>query len=186
MMSECNHKRGTGRMQSSAISVCRNCRDLLCSICGLTIEWYEGVRVTNPPVQWRYCEKPACIEVEAAYHGVPIAEMIQYRDALRAKRMQPPMRLPQPPYTGTILSGGSSQGVVARPERVEYTPSPFKLDPGEACWCNRGKDCDGSHEIFIADPVNVCGECGEEFEISEADPHWSTGRGPICPKARTP
>ena len=91
------------------------------------------------------------------------------------------MRLPQPPYTGTILSGGSSQGVVARPERCQSMPSPFKLDPGEACWCNRGKDCDGSHE-YNRRSGECCGECGEEFEISEADPHWSTGRGPICPK----
>jgi hypothetical protein len=36
-------------------------------------------------------------------------------------------------------------------------------------------------------PVQVihrCGECGETFEISDTDPHWSTGRGPICPKRR--
>jgi hypothetical protein len=165
-----------GRGRSSAITWCRNCRDFLCSICGLTIEWYEGLRVTNPPVQWRYCEKPACVEVEAAYHGYPIDEMMQHRNALRAKRLQPPRRLPQPPYTGTILPGGA--------ERIKFTPLPFKLDPGEACWCNRGKDCDGGHEIFIGEPVNVCGECGEEFKISDDDPHWSTGRGPICPAER--
>ncbi len=29
--------------------------------------------------------------------------------------------------------------------------------------------------------INVCGECGETFEISKDDPHWSTGKGPICP-----
>lgn len=29
--------------------------------------------------------------------------------------------------------------------------------------------------------VNVCDECGDTFEISKDDPHWSTGRGPICP-----
>ena len=30
--------------------------------------------------------------------------------------------------------------------------------------------------------INVCGECGESFEISDVDPHWVTGRGPICPR----
>jgi len=32
--------------------------------------------------------------------------------------------------------------------------------------------------------VHVCGMCGESFEISDQDPHWATGRGPICPKAQ--
>jgi hypothetical protein len=180
----CDHRRGMGRTRSSAITVCRNCRDFICSICGLTIEWYEGLCVTNPPVQWRYCEKPACVEVEAAYHGYPIDEMIQHRNALCAKRLQPLRRLPRPPYTGTILPSLprlQSGPVQSRPERINFTPLPFKLDPGEACWCNRGKDCDGSHEIFIGAPIHVCGLCGKTFEISDDDPHWSTGRGPICP-----
>jgi hypothetical protein len=30
--------------------------------------------------------------------------------------------------------------------------------------------------------VNVCGFCGQTFQIAPDDPHWSTGRGPICPK----
>lgn len=31
---------------------------------------------------------------------------------------------------------------------------------------------------------HVCGTCGESFVISDSDPHWSTGRGPICPMDR--
>jgi len=34
-------------------------------------------------------------------------------------------------------------------------------------------------------PVEVthrCGLCGKTFQISKDDPHWSTGRGPICPE----
>ena len=29
--------------------------------------------------------------------------------------------------------------------------------------------------------VHRCGLCGQTFQISKDDPHWSTGRGPICP-----
>jgi len=55
------------------------------------------------------------------------------------------------------------------------------LDPGEACWCNLGKDCDGSHQVWIEEPTNICGFCGEEFQISATDPHFLSGRGPRCP-----
>lgn len=184
MTSTCDHTRGMGRRRSSAITVCRNCRDFICSICGLTIEWYEGLCVTNPPVQWRYCEKPACVDVEAAYHGYSVAEMSEHRSALRAKRLLHHLQdrgiEPRPPYVPpeqTVLPSGAV--------RIQFTPQPFTLDPGEACWCNRGKDCDGGHEIFI-EPINVCGLCGKTFEISDDDPHWSTGRGPICPDREAP
>lgn len=30
--------------------------------------------------------------------------------------------------------------------------------------------------------VHRCGTCGETFQISKTDPHWCTGRGPICPQ----
>jgi hypothetical protein len=30
--------------------------------------------------------------------------------------------------------------------------------------------------------ADVCGICGESFRIAPDDPHWSTGRGPICPR----
>ena len=69
--------------------------------------------------------------------------------------------------------------------RIMITPRPFVLDPGEACWCNRGKDCDGNHEIYLDEPVHRCGFCGKTFEIKPDDPHWSTGRGPLCPTERT-
>lgn len=29
--------------------------------------------------------------------------------------------------------------------------------------------------------VNLCALCGQTFEIKPDDPHWVTGRGPICP-----
>jgi hypothetical protein len=36
-----------------------------------------------------------------------------------------------------------------------------------------------------AEVLHICGECGGSFEISDSDPHWSTGlKGPTCPKER--
>lgn len=35
---------------------------------------------------------------------------------------------------------------------------------------------DSRHEV-----INRCGFCGEIFQINRSDPHWSTGRGPLCP-----
>lgn len=186
-MSACDHTRGTGRLQSTAVTVCHSCRDCLCSTCGVTIEWREGLRVTNPIVQWRYCDKPACVEAEALYHGVPLDVMPKLREALREKRLlrhhqdrgrQP--RPPLPPGVVTVLSSGVASGT-QRPERIKLNPLPFVLDPGEACWCNLGKDCTGSHEIGPIAVVNRCGICGKTFQITPDDPHWSTGRGPICP-----
>jgi hypothetical protein len=169
----------------------------VCSICGLTIAWYEGLRVTNPGVQWRYCAKDACVEAEAAYHALSVEAMTWHRNALRAKRVlahlqdrgiEPrtsPSRLPRSNH-GEVkqVSSSVTHGVetTARPALITITPRPFVLDPGEACWCNRGKDCDGNHEIYLGEPVNLCGFCGKNFEISRNDPHWSTGRGPICPE----
>jgi hypothetical protein len=57
------------------------------------------------------------------------------------------------------------------------TPRVFMLDPGEACWCNLGKN----HEVYLAEPVNHCGLCGQEFRIAADGLHWSTDKGPICP-----
>jgi hypothetical protein len=171
------------RSRSTAVTVCRSCRDCLCSICGVTIDWYEGLRVTNPPVQWRYCAKDACVETEAAYHALPVEDMIRHRGTLRAKRVFAHLQdrgiEPRPPFDPPrrqMLPSGA--------ERIMITPRPFVLDPGEACWCNLGKDCAGNHEIFLDEPVHRCGFCGQIFQISPDDPHWSTGRGPICPTER--
>ena len=176
----CDHTRGMGHVRSTATTVCRNCRDFVCSICGCTIAWHEGLHVTNQPVQWRYCAKPACLEVEAVYHGHPVAEMVQHRDVLSAKRLLLQLQdrgiEPRPPYTPperTILPSGAAH--------IMITPRPFALDVGEACWCNLGKDCIGNHEIYLDEPVHLCGLCGQAFEIKPDDPHWVTGRGPICP-----
>jgi hypothetical protein len=185
--------------RSTAITVCRGCRDYLCSICGVTIDWHEGLYVTNPVVQWRYCAKAACVEAEAAYHALPVDEMIRHRAALRAKRVLAHLQdrgiEPRPTYVAPLerqvkktlvtqdtVSG--SQSSVLRPERVTITPRAFTLDLGEACWCNLGKDCAGDHEIGPIEVVNRCGICGQTFQISRDDPHWSTGRGPICPTER--
>lgn len=178
---ECDHRRGTVRSRSSAITICHCCRDFLCSICGVKIEWYEGLSITNPVVQWRYCAESACIKAEATYHALPVDEMIQHRSELRDKR---------------VLVHLQDRGIKSRPqldplqhrslpsgaELITIAPRPFVLDPGEACWCNLGKDCDGDHEIGPVEIVNVCGNCGQKFQISDADPHWSTGQGPICPR----
>lgn len=181
---ECDHTRGMPLHRSTAITVCRCCRDYLCSICGVTIDWHEGLHVTNPPVQWRYCAKGACIEAEAAYHALPVDEMIRHRGTLRAKRVLTHLQdrgielRPQlDPLPRHVLPSGA--------ERIMITPRPFVLDPGEACWCNLGKDCGGNHEIGPIEVVHLCGICGQTFEIKSTDPHWSTGRGPICPTERT-
>ena len=181
---ECDHTRGAGRARGTAITVCRNCRDFLCSTCGLTIAWHAGLYVTNPPVQWRYCVKPACVEAEAAYHGHPVDVMVRHRDTLRAKRLLHHLQdrgiEPRPPYTPperTVLPNGAVL--------IKLAPLPFSLDLGEACWCNLGKDCGGDHEIYVGEPSNVCGLCGVMFEINADDPHWSSGRGPICPTEKS-
>ena len=31
---------------------------------------------------------------------------------------------------------------------------------------------------------NRCGFCGQTFQIAPSDPHWSTGRGPLCPQRK--
>jgi hypothetical protein len=178
---ECDHKRGRGRRRSSAITVCRCCRDFLCSICGVTIDWHEGLCVANPGVQWRYCAKATCVEAEATYHELPIDQMIRHRDALRAKRefmqLQDRGIRSQPPPSDTLVAQATPGGT----QRILITPRAFVLDPGEACWCNLGKDCIGNHEVYLAEPVNHCGLCGQTFRIAADDPHWSTGKGPICP-----
>lgn len=42
-----------------------------------------------------------------------------------------------------------------------------------------------TREIVLAlGPVqHVCAACKEPMEIAVTDPHWSTGRGPVCPKS---
>lgn len=192
-MSECDHKRGRPQHQSSAITICHHCRDFLCSICSATIEWYEGLCVANPGAQWRYCAKDTCVTAEAAYHALPVDEMIRHRHALRTKRvftyLQDRGIEPQPPPSAAPVTQTTARAEV-RPrscmtvftaQRIFITPSAFVLDPGEACWCNLGKDCTGNHEIYLAEPVNLCGLCGQTFRITADDPHWSTGKGPICP-----
>lgn len=76
-------------------------------------------------------------------------------------------------------------------------PAAVPLRASLARWYRGGQepDLDALLELEVArilgrapelpvEVVHVCGECGESFEISESDPHWATGRGPTCPKAR--
>jgi hypothetical protein len=35
-----------------------------------------------------------------------------------------------------------------------------------------------------ADIDNICGFCGEHFKIDSKDPHWVSGRGPLCPNIK--
>lgn len=179
---ECNHQRGTARHRSSAVTICCGCRDFLCSICGVTIEWHEGLGITNPGVQWRYCARDACIKAEAAYHGLPLDEMIQRRGELRDKRVLKHFQdrgiEPQPSLGDTLVTQTTTlvtQTTASGAQRIFITPRAFVLDPGEACWCNLGKACDGNHEIGPIEVVNICGNCGQEFQILDSDPHWSTG-----------
>jgi hypothetical protein len=78
-------------------------------------------------------------------------------------------------------------------------PAAVPLHGPLARWYRGGRepDLDALFELEVArilgrapelpmEVVHVCGECGESFEISESDPHWATGRGPICPKAHKP
>lgn len=189
---DCDHTRGMARRRSTALTVCHCCRDYLCSICGVTIAWHEGLCITNPAVQWRYCAKDACVEAEAAYHALPLDEMIRQRDALRAKRVLAhlqdrgiePRPTYVPPLERQMKTTSGPQRITRRPERIFIASHAFVLDLGEACWCNRGKDCDGSHEICPIEVVHRCGVCGQIFQISRDDPHWSTGRGHICPAER--
>jgi hypothetical protein len=181
---ECDHSRGTPRHRSSALTICHHCRDFLCSICGVTIDWHEGLCVTNPGVQWRYCAKDTCVAAEGPYHALPVDEMIRYRGELRAKcvlrHLQDRGIEPQTPPSNALVTQTTARGA----QRIFITPRAFVLDPGEACWCNLGKDCTGSHEVYFAEPVNRCGLCGQTFRIAADDPHWLTGRGPICPTRR--
>lgn len=102
---ECDHTRGLGaQRRSSAITVCHCCRDFLCSICGVTIDWFEGLCVTNPPAQWRYCAKDACVEAEAAYHALPVDEMIRHRGTGK-KMTKPPRRGRRQPPTQSQARG---------------------------------------------------------------------------------
>jgi len=179
----CDHKRGRIPRRSSAITVCQCCRDFLCSICGTSIEWHEGLGIANPAAKWRYCSKEACIKAEARYHGMPVDEMIRHRHVLRAKRVSRhfldrgiAVRPPPSATHGTPVTAGSAQ-------RIFTTQRTFSLGLGEACWCNLGKDCCGDHELYLGAPVHRCALCGQAFLISPEDLHWSTGQCSICPSA---
>lgn len=42
----------------------------------------------------------------------------------------------------------------------------------------------GGDVDVAVEAVNLCGTCGNTFQITADDPHWSTGRGPICSRQR--
>jgi hypothetical protein len=50
------------------------------------------------------------------------------------------------------------------------------------CMWERGHP--GNCEFMrFGEPEHLCGMCGELFQIDDDDPHFATGRGPICPKS---
>ena len=40
------------------------------------------------------------------------------------------------------------------------------------------------HDEHVIEAENYCMFCGQTFQIAPDDPHWSTGRGPICPQRK--
>ncbi len=85
--------------------------------------------------------------------------------------------------------GGSIQNKAFKPERVEISRAP-RIDCPETATDTDGiivpcvfeEGHQSAHRfIRFMGVENRCGFCGETFEISETDPHWSSGRGPICP-----
>ena len=86
------------------------------------------------------------------------------------------------------------QRVVFRPERVNVSAKTKRVDCPEfavdtdgmkvMCAFESGHAC--PHRFIRIDPtpLSICGKCGEEFKIDKSDPHWSTGRGPLCPKRK--
>jgi hypothetical protein len=165
-------------------------------VCGVAVPWHKDLMIANPSIAGRFCN--GCVDVEATYHGLSIEEMHACRSRLRTKRIaqdrkyhgfreepQDPIdRVDMKPYFEAARIE-HRQAQAFRPERLVPSPPQPYLERGEACWCHRAKDCDGNHEFRNIVAVNLCGRCGETFEISMTDPHWSSGHGPICPK-RTP
>lgn len=115
-----------------------------------------------------------------------------------------------PGYKWECSSGANNDGL-GRPLTAQLLHSAWShfdahLDPAAiplrgplARWYRGGQepDLDALFEREVArilgrapelpiEVVHVCGECGESFEISESDPHWATGRGPICPNSHKP
>ena len=86
---------------------------------------------------------------------------------------------------------GARMNVAFRPERVNIAwtgkarvdcPETATDDDGTIVPCAFDKDHDGRHRFIVFGGVeHRCGLCGETFEIKPTDPHWVTGRGPICP-----
>jgi hypothetical protein len=177
-------------------------------VCGVAVPWRKDLMIANPTIAGRFCD--GCVDVEAAYHGLSVEEMHACRARLRVKRIAqdrkyhgfreepqdpidrvdmktatpvPPARLTDPaPLKPYFEAGRIEHRQAFRPKRLIPPPSQPYLERGEECWCHRAKDCDGNHEFHSITAVNLCGLCGETFEISKTDPHWSSGRGPICPK----
>jgi hypothetical protein len=121
-------------------------------------------------------EEFACMVSEStpSANGTGIGmRCVRWRDALHALLGA----LPPDPLRELFAKLAAS----LTPQQAERLDRPFGLDPGEACWCNLGKDCTGDHEVYIGELVHRCGFCGQTFRIATDDPHWSTGRGPICP-----
>lgn len=67
----------------------------------------------------------------------------------------------------SFITIGRSQPVQPY-RRVECTPTAAAQPP----------------PAYIDGAINWCGICGQLFQVRSDDPHWATGRGPICPNRK--
>lgn len=76
--------------------------------------------------------------------------------------------------------------------RLQFPDGEFTIGPPQPLVSFRSRvDVDVPAHVadvvevdVAAEVVNWCGLCGQVFRIAPDDPHWSTGRGPICPKPK--
>jgi len=79
------------------------------------------------------------------------------------------------------------RGLLARWDRGGREPDLDALFEDEVVRILRSERGSAAGDRLVqVEVLNVCGQCGSSFDISADDPHWKTGRGPICPNASDP
>ena len=95
-----------------------------------------------------------------------------------------------PAIAAAIARGRARPHVIVlgdRPEKVGLDLETFEIGPLQSLVPYRRVACTPPTEApprtvrVDGAPLNWCGLCGKTFRIAPDDPHWSTGRGPICP-----
>lgn len=74
-------------------------------------------------------------------------------------------------------------------DRVAGSPPPSIADLEQLVRELRREEADVTPIRTVraeVEPVHLCGLCGKTFRIADDDPHWSTGRGPLCPTEKNP